>query len=133
MENEATISSPSILFIPREMVVLPDPLSPAMPKMKTLCDSMILSMSDFMSYPLQYVMPLKQLAIFPSYLSIHMSNAWVAVGFVCVNGYTHMDLLYQIALVQAPWVVPALQELLARHESTAAQDVRVFEVDVLII
>jgi hypothetical protein len=46
MEKEATISSPRILLRPRVMVVLPEPLSPATPKMNTLPLSLILSISD---------------------------------------------------------------------------------------
>ena len=47
MEKEQTISSPSILFMPREMVVFPEPLSPAIPKTNTLPDPLILSIIDF--------------------------------------------------------------------------------------
>jgi hypothetical protein len=34
--------------MPREMVVLPEPLSPAIPKTNTLPDFLILSITDFM-------------------------------------------------------------------------------------
>ncbi len=43
-----TFSSPSILFMPLDRVVFPEPLSPATAKTKTLPESMILSVRDCM-------------------------------------------------------------------------------------
>jgi hypothetical protein len=71
---------------------------------------------------------LKKAEFFSTCHLVYMPEMAKGRGVLASDKYPQMYLLHCVRFIPAPGVVPPLLELLARHKTAAAQDIRIFEV-----